>query len=58
VIIKVGDRTHPHAVEVEFTYPDWAERNEELLKALTEHMNVRSNAESMPRDRSCNMYVV
>jgi len=20
-IIKVGDRTHPHAVEVEFTYP-------------------------------------
>ena len=36
VIIKVGDRTHPHAVEVEFTYPDWAERTEELLKSLTE----------------------
>ncbi len=36
VIIKVGDRTHPHAVEVEFTYPDWGERLEELLKSLVD----------------------
>jgi len=35
VIIKVGDRSHPHAVEVIACYPDWAERNERLL----EHLN-------------------
>jgi len=31
VIIKMGDRSHPHAIEVEFCYPDWAEKNEQLL---------------------------
>jgi len=31
VIIKMGDRSHPHAIEVEFCYPDWAEKNERLL---------------------------
>jgi len=35
VIIKVGDRSHPHAVEVIACYPDWAERNERLF----EHLN-------------------
>ena len=34
VIIKVGDRSHPHAVEVIACYPDWAERNERLLEQL------------------------
>jgi len=32
VVIKLGDRTHPHAVEVEFSYPDWMERSERALE--------------------------
>jgi hypothetical protein len=36
VIIKVGDRSHPHAVEVIACYPDWAERNERLLGQLND----------------------
>ena len=36
VIIKVGDRSHPHAVEVIACYPDWAERNERLLEHVNE----------------------
>ena len=35
VIIKMGDRSHPHAIEIEFCYPDWAEKNERLLGELT-----------------------
>lgn len=31
VKIKLGDLSHPTAVEVEFCYPLWAERNEQLL---------------------------
>lgn len=34
IIIKVGDRSHPHAVEVISCYPDWAERNERMLEQL------------------------
>jgi len=34
IVIKLGDRTHPNAVEVEFSYPDWAERNERLLSQV------------------------
>ena len=34
VIIKMGDRSHPHAIEVEFCYPDWAEKNERLLAEI------------------------
>ena len=36
VIIKVGDRSHPHAVEVISCYPDWAERNERILEQLND----------------------
>lgn len=36
IIIKVGDRTHPNAVEVIACYPDWAERNERLFEQLTD----------------------
>ena len=36
IIIKVGDRSHPHAVEVIACYPDWAERNERLLEQLND----------------------
>jgi len=36
IIIKVGDRSHPHAVEVISCYPDWAERNERVLEQLND----------------------
>jgi hypothetical protein len=52
VVIKLGDRTHPNAVEVEFCYPDWAERNEELLSLFKPLlMNSRGDStESVPSD--------
>ena len=40
VIIKVGDRSHPHAVEVVACYPDWAERNERLFERLNEALKM------------------
>ena len=36
VRIKLGDRSHPHGVEVEVWLPDWVERNERLLGRATE----------------------
>jgi hypothetical protein len=36
VVIKVGDASHPNAVEVIAYYPDWAERNERLFEQLNE----------------------
>lgn len=33
-MIKVGDVSHPSGVEVILTYPDWAERNEEVLREI------------------------
>jgi hypothetical protein len=34
VVIKVGDASHPHAVEVVTGYPDWAERNGHMLEEI------------------------
>jgi hypothetical protein len=34
VVIKVGDLSHPNAVEVLTCYPDWAERNERVLEEI------------------------
>jgi hypothetical protein len=34
VVIKVGDASHPNAVEVVTCYPDWAERNERMLDEI------------------------
>jgi len=34
VIVKVGDASHPKAVEIVTCYPDWAERNESMLGEL------------------------
>jgi len=54
VIIKVGDRSHPHAVEVVACYPDWAERNERLLEQLNDTLKralqpvVRNNVKGKP----------
>jgi len=32
VVVKTGDVTHPTAIEIEFHYPDWAERSEVLMQ--------------------------
>jgi hypothetical protein len=37
--IKTGDDSHPTCFEIEFSYPDWAERNEKLLQDLLHCMN-------------------
>jgi hypothetical protein len=34
VVIKVGDASHPNALEVVTYYPDWAERNERMLEEI------------------------
>jgi len=49
IIIKVGDVTHPHGVEVLVTYPDWAERNERVLEQLSETLGQLLKP-AMPKD--------
>jgi hypothetical protein len=34
LIIRVGDASHPKAVEVAACYPDWAERNERMFEEI------------------------
>ncbi|MGD0494504.1 MAG: hypothetical protein ABSB28_00515 [Candidatus Bathyarchaeia archaeon] len=34
VVIKVGDASHPNAVEIATCYPDWAERNERMFEEI------------------------
>jgi hypothetical protein len=47
VKIKLGDLSHPTAVEVEFCYPDWCERNEKLI---TEFLGIlKSNSNGVPK---------
>lgn len=36
VIVKIGDKSHPTSIEIEVTYPDWAERNERQTKQIAE----------------------
>ena len=36
VVVKVGDASHPKGIEVVTWYPDWAERNEQMLKEVRE----------------------
>lgn len=36
VVIKVGDVSHPDALEIVATYPDWAEQNERLLEQIND----------------------
>ena len=35
VVVKMGDKSHPHAIEVQYTYPDYAEKNEATLERNT-----------------------
>jgi hypothetical protein len=48
VVIKTGDLSHRSSLEIEFAYPDWAEKNERLLvknKILLAH-NVEAITQS------------
>ena len=36
VIVKLGDKSHKTAVEIEVVYPDWVERNERERRKLSE----------------------
>jgi len=53
VKIKLGDLSHPTGIEVEFTYPDWAEKNERLLKQFMNLMKTAyGNELPLPKDDS------
>ena len=43
IIVKVGDASHPTGVEVLATYPDWAERNEGLLREVLDALRGVTN---------------
>lgn len=51
ITIKLGDRSHPNGIEVEYCYPDWAEKNEQLLSKIYEGLNPpkRLNDKKDPR---------
>jgi hypothetical protein len=34
VVVKVGDASHPNAVEIVTCYSDWAERNERMFEEI------------------------
>jgi len=39
VVVKTGDLSHPTAIEIEFCYPDFSEKNELVLKQFTDVMS-------------------
>lgn len=49
VEITLGDLSHPTCIEVDYHYPLWAERNEEILAALT---GLLKPSDKMMPDRS------
>jgi len=51
VVVKTGDATHPTAIEVEFHYPDWAERNELLFQQLTKVFQQLQRSEPQAPER-------
>lgn len=51
VIIKMADRTHPHALEIIASQPDWGERTERLLEKFLERLNAdRKPTREEPKD--------
>jgi hypothetical protein len=42
VVVKTGDVTHPSAVEIEFHYPDYVERNERILEQVSKALELNS----------------
>ena len=41
-VVKTGDITHPTAIEIEFNYPDFAEKNEKLLEQTSKALELNS----------------
>jgi len=48
IIIKMGDKSHPHGIEVEYSYPDWAERNERLVGNLIKLLRGEPETQKKP----------
>jgi len=42
VVVKMGDVTHPTGLEIEFAYPNWAERNELLLQQASKALELNN----------------
>lgn len=42
VVVKTGDMSHPTSIEIEFHYPDWAERNEVLMQQISKALDLNS----------------
>ncbi len=61
VRIKLGDDSHPTGVEVEYCFPDWAERSErrieELTGALKKLLTVEGSESLGPEQRRMPDYV-
>jgi len=55
VKIKTGDDSHPTCFEIEFSYPDWAERNERLLQDLLRNLNSVNVSTGVRDPRSDNL---
>jgi len=55
--IKTGDDTHPTCFEIEFCYPDWAQRNERLLQDLLRVFNHVGETSPGPRSKVDLSYV-
>ena len=56
VVVKTGDVTHPTAIELEFTYPDFEERNERVLeqnsKILEQNLEAMKEFRDVMKDLS------
>jgi len=50
VVIKVGDRSHPNAVEVDFCFPDWGEKSERLLQRFLDVLEPKKKERGEPGD--------
>jgi hypothetical protein len=50
VVVKLSDRSHRDALELQVHYPDWAERNEKLFRDLEEFFKDFTGGPGKPRD--------
>lgn len=44
IIVLMGDSSHPYCLEIQFCYPDWAERNELLFQQTLKVLRVDAEA--------------
>ena len=57
VIIKLGDKSHPNALEVEFCYPDFQEKSERLMAEVRDLLKGVTRPERIEKDRPNPFYV-